>query len=304
MPKVLPSARRHRHQQHRHHEHHHQPHTLLSNSPQHSNILLAAPRKVSFEDGHQSSSSFGSATSLTRCPQQQDTSSIDTTTGIDAHNPSRSRLRRKAPSSCLSGLLEECASSEEPNSSSSSDDCLTPRRAAHSSAMTASVSAPSSPWGHFVDILVPHEGSGSHHAAAGDMGAPLFDSFSSSHNNDSQEALPTFRPKRQRHHHHSTTSSSGVSSSHPYGLLPRHARRRQLRQHQQQKSRPRSRSEGDSSMFLPGFFLEAPNAIPAAAVHHHRVPLEAAPTEVSVVVEEDTRSVETALQRLTVGTSD
>lgn len=283
MPKVLPSARRNRHQQ-RHHHHHHEHHQALpllssssssiSTGPQHSNILVTAPRKVSFEDGHPSSSSFGSATSLTSSggPPQQDTMGP-----ID--NQGRSRLRRKAPSSCLAGLLEECAS-KEPNNSNC-DDCLTSPHRHHDHLTT--VSAPSSPWGHFVDILVPLDDDDD---TSGSAATPLFDSsFCSNHHE------PTFRSKQRHHHHHSTSSGS---SSHPYGLLPRHARRRQLRQRQQQKSRPRSHSEGDTASFLPGFFFGE------ASPTTHRVP--AAPA--STILAEDTRSVETALQRLSVGTSD
>ena len=353
MPKVLPSARRNRalHQQrHQHHDHtnHHQHdahHPQLVSSPQHShNVLLTSPRKVSFE--HQSSSSsFGSATSLSAFYSGSSSCSSSCQQDSLALSSSQSRsslcsLRRKAPSSCLAGLVEESSCSDDvATSSTNSQDCESfPTSAMHTDAEATvrndatTVSAPSSPWGHFVDLLVPLDevstlcGSSTTSSRSrgwGDIGAPLFDSLgpSSSEKQHEEDDALTFAPRRSngrgRHHHRHqqqrSGSHSGHSMSHPYGLQPRHVRRRQLLR------RPRSCSEGDASLsssFLPGFFLETPVAATATAAAttmapvFHRLPsIEVAParkepetsSSLTVVPGEDTRSVEKALQRLTVG---
>ena len=293
MPKILPSARRnralHSQQQHQHNHHHHQhaQHHDQHSAPPNSNILLTAPRKVSFEDGHQSSSSFCSTDSLPIA------SSSSFVAFNNNNSSSRSSLRRKPPSVCLVGLAD---------GDDNASDCRSPRPPLNDAP------APSSPWGHFVDILVPlDEDSPRSCTATGQQHQPpqpLFGFFDVSSSNDEDEDIcddeedeeggyPTFAPRHHRRKHH----RHGIPAplSHPYGLMPRHHRRRR------RQLRPRS-SSGDSqqslpssqSSFLPGFFLEGPSSSVGAPAP--------APTTTSMTLNDANahESVESALQRLTV----
>ncbi|CAB9517644.1 expressed unknown protein [Seminavis robusta] len=239
MPKVVPSSRRTRA---RHHPSHPSSEPAHHASPPSSNLWSAAPRKVSFEEGHQSSSSFASQQSI-----------VGTTTNSSnslASNAScKSSLRRKGPSVCLVGL----ASSSEQGTAQDSTDalhCLSPSPSAdvmdsfHSpTAQHGQTTAPSSPWGHFVDILVPldeEETPGNNKRPGGFFG---FLHVPTTTTSDDTATSLSFLPRQKRHKHRRCSSLS----AHPYGLLPRHHHRRRRHNSQQQPPKP---------SFLPGFVLE------------------------------------------------
>ena len=224
------------------------PAHLQSAAPvRHSPIFAAAPRKVSFEDGHHSSSSFTSSTSSSA----QVTGSTSCSSIASSLSSSKSSLRRKAPSVCLVGLAAE----EE-----SQPHCLSPTPDQHHPG-----TAPSSPWGHFVDILVPldeEDEPATKRRLLGDD-APLFGFFEPEEDNASTGSGGSWIPSLVGNKRHKTRRRWGAP--HPYALQPRHRRQRRF-------------AANAKPSFLPGFFLEGDRT-----------------TESS-----ETKEVETALQRLRV----
>lgn len=214
MPKVVTSSCRRLRAQH---------HPPASTAPiRHSPVLAAAPRKVSFEDGHQSSSSF---TSTSSSSSAQPTGSTSCSSIASSLSSSKSSLRRKAPSVCLVGL----ASGQDEPQEQSHHHCLSPTP----SSSEANSTAPSSPWGHFVDILVPldeeEERCHTKRRLLGDA-SPLFGYVEPESRNSWIPSL--VGPKKHKHRRR-------WGAPHPYALQPRQHRRRQ-----------------NKPSFLPGFFLE------------------------------------------------
>lgn len=225
MPKVVPSSSR------RLRAHHHAPaHPQSAPVSSHAPILSAAPRKVSFEDGHQSSSSFTSSATQVTC-----STSCSSIASSLSKNSSKSSLRRKAPSVCLVGLA--------------SQDCLSPTPSVDQAegGGSSAICTPSSPWGHFVDILVPldeEEEPRQKKRLLGDN-APLFGFFEPSCDSNRDDDWSPLRSSQQQQNNKKHKKRWGAAP-HPYApLQPRHHHRRR-RSHQHNYSRP---------SFLPGFFL-------------------------------------------------
>ena len=108
--------------------------------PAASVAFMAPPRKVSFEDGHHETSSSPNTSSSALSVLQKEL----TTAPLMSRKPSLIR-----PITSLS--LVELAQSDR------SDDCSTPISSLADLAVESSESplTPPSPWGHFVELLVP-----------------------------------------------------------------------------------------------------------------------------------------------------
>jgi len=106
------------------------------------NMDLVAPRKVSFEQRHDSFQLLSEVTS------SLSSSNSSTTMSPPRLLSSKSLLKRPRPSSCLAelaGVNNSSFISEDTNSLESP------------SSVFRFMDSPSSPWGHFVDLLVPTE---------------------------------------------------------------------------------------------------------------------------------------------------
>ena len=314
MPKVIPSSRRVRLQ----------PAQAAEYAPPQgtaSSILWgSSPRKVSFEEGHQSSSSFSSQQAIAPSASTSSNSLASSTSSLSS--PGKPGLRRKAPSVCLVGLAAAAAAaSQDGNEDSTSHNndallqCLSPMPTVvvdmdmnmnspyrQPSPSHGPSTAPSSPWGHFVDLLVPLDEeqepflSSSCHTDPRAMKRPRFfgslpqvphadEEYIRDEDDEDDDLcggpglcfLPSSNSNRNRQAHRPSSSSSHrrnklrrfLPSPHPYGLLPRH--------HQQQQRRckapsptPRQQEEGKSS-FLPGFFLDTAmdRTIESSEATHH-----------------------------------
>jgi len=310
MPKIIPSARRSRALQsktvaaHNHSTIHHDsllPHnqqksrsqiSLFDGIPQ--STLLETPRKVSFEEGHCSSSSFSSSSdSLSTCwtanghhaSPSMSTSSDDVTSTPATDNTrscglkrSRATLRRKPPSVCLVDMVD---TEDDEGISAVTSESRSPR----SSPMNA-VASPGSPWGHFVDILVPLDEESptttttvsydydAYSLEPSDVPPPLFSLRSIEKN----KPFVHKRRRRQEYLPLLSGSSSTVLTPHPYRL--------QARKHGGVRERsPPDSTDTSSSLWRNPFEL------PAAAVANYNHEQQQ---------QQQQQEVETALQHLTV----
>jgi len=107
------------------------------------NMEVVAPRKVSFEQSHDSFQLLSEVTS------SLSSSSSSTTMNPSRKSSSKSLLKRPRPCSCLAELVG--ANSTSFNSEDDTSILESP------SSVFGFMDSPSSPWGHFVDLLVPTE---------------------------------------------------------------------------------------------------------------------------------------------------
>ena len=237
-----------------------------------SSMELSTPRKVSFEEGHQSSSSFTDSH-----PFRSRASSVSSSNscGSIAACGSRSSLRRKPPSVCLVDLANQGADEQDRASSpvpaeaaAAAQHCASPTDCTADINMESGCSCPSSPWGHFVDILIPQdeaeERDNRHRKRSLE---DEDDAFSSYHNGFFASIAPDWgqedqQPQQQQPSLAFQRKSRRLSpSDHPYGgMLP--PRRRNRRLHHSNSTIPNTdfikpSSSSSSSSFLPGFFLES-----------------------------------------------
>jgi hypothetical protein len=233
----------------------------------------SSPRQVSFEDGHQSSSSFST---------QQALASANTSSSSLASTAScKASLQRKAPSVCLVGLAEsqeDMAQDQDDSAITDALHCLSPMPSADRDSNYnyhvnnsprqqphGQSTAPSSPWGHFVDLLVPldeEEPPSFHDHPLSNKRPGFFGGFvpqvpDDEYLNDaSANDVRCFWPNNSNNAHRPVSSHKRHKhrrcspSPHPYGLLPRHHQQHQRRRNQQQLLQAARPS------FLPGFFLE------------------------------------------------
>lgn len=233
-------------------------------------ISLKTPRKVSFEDGHQSSSSFPDC-SFKLSSASSSASSIATASS----SGSMSRLRRKAPSVCLVDLAQEGSSTPVRDNTTEAQHCLSPVSTATPVPMVEQEDSqcPSSPWGYFVDILIPLD----------EDEQDLPKHIKKRSLDSAFDLQPTFLRRDSVKHPRCFTPPS----DHPYGNA--------LSQKQRLRSR-RCLSESDcdtsplrnrSQSFLPGIFLDA-------------APMPLRQTSVSSERNEEDYEVSLALKRLRV----
>lgn len=285
MPKVVPNHRRTRSYQvqqrcDQHNSHHHVNPRASAVTPS----WMTSPRQVSFEEGHQSNPSFKSS-QATAASSTSLASSSAATAACQGIPRSRSLLRRKPPSVCLVDLArgDECTSPlpSGGNSSSSGDESVV-----GSGTSSPSTGPCSSPWGHFVDMLIPldeNEEDITYHTHNSSRRAMIHNapgmptSFSSSRRHERGDApYPTFQPRR-RSYHHRHRATNGRCMTPPVGDYPTTSYGLTMMTSSsqgQRRERAGSFSSSKASSFLPGLVLDDVSSSPLEETKEVEVAME------------------------------